>query len=73
MSHKRKIFAGNYLQRSVCVGGSMLYAFNPMTGEGFSPKSTCLPEIIQTLPLPVYDHSHSRILLMLTKDLKVCD
>ena len=49
----------------------MLYAFNPMTGSRASPKPTCLPQLLQTLLLPIHDHTHSRILLMLTKDLKV--
>lgn len=60
------------LQTSLCNGGSLLYAFNPMTGSGISLKPTCLPQILQTTLLPVHDHTHSRILLMLTKDLKVC-
>ena len=59
------------IQLSVCNGGQMLYAFNPMTGSGASPKPTCLPQLLQTLLLPIHDHTHSRILLMLTKDLKV--
>ena len=59
------------MQTSVCNGGSLLYAFNPMTGHGVSPKPTCLPEVLQTLLLPVHDHTHSKILLILTKNLKV--
>ena len=48
-----------------------MFTFNPLTGSGYSPRPTCLPEVIQTLLLPVLDHTHSRIFLMLTKDKKV--
>lgn len=47
-------------------------AFNPLTGEGQVTEPTlCLGDVVQTFLLAKEDRSHSKILLMLTREMEV--
>ena len=49
---------------STSCNGSALYIFNPITGELIDGEPKCLSrDIVQSLLLPVLDHTHSRVML----------
>ena len=59
----------------------MLFAFNPITGDHVTLDGdhvtsgdnhmTCLGAVRQLIVLPHLDHTHSHVLLYITKDMKV--
>lgn len=59
------------LQHTSCPDLALV-AFNPLTGETDTTPTVCLPPLLQTFLLSKEDRTHSKILLMLTKELEVC-
>ena len=59
-----------YMQHPACTH-LVLMAFNPLTGSAGGLSPTCLPDIIQALLLSKEDHTHSKIILFLTRELEV--
>ncbi len=48
-------------------------AFNPLTGGRETDEpSLCLGDVVQAFLLSKEDRNHSKILLMLTRDMEVC-
>ena len=45
--------------------GSLLYMFNPITGEMTNQNTACLPyRVTQSTLLPLFDSTHQRVLLL---------
>ena len=70
LAHTHALTTHTHTQLPGC-DGSMLLIFNPLTFDPQDLEQHCIPSVLQAVLLPMFDSTHSRILVTVSNNMQV--